>query len=260
MGGLKTVRSSGEEMERGKSRTRSAILRGIGCWARTAVMLVLWIVTAVCGAFGSAQAQSWDSNAVGPLHRLMLRAGAGTVVPAGGTGGVMDVGWDVGGGIGFRVSHRLSVLASGQYLRTGVGKNVLQYQLMTNGSYEMWTGMIDPMFTLWRHGRYEGNLTGGGGYSRILTTMTGPATGNQCYLLCICPQGCSSTTGSGTATYDYSSNQPIFDAGVELTRRLRGMKRSQIFFDARYEDLMEGSNLAPFRNVQVIPLTVGLEW
>lgn len=224
------------------------------------VLKLVCLVAAVCGPALPARAQRRDGRPDEPLHRLMLRAGGGMAIPAGGTGAVMDEGWNVGGGIGFRISHRLSVLASGQYLRTGVGKNVLQYQLMTNGSYEMWTGTIDPRFMLWRHGRYEGYLTGGGGYSRILTTMTGPATGNQCYLLCICPQGCSSTTGSGTATYDYSSNQPMFDAGIGLTRGLRGMKRSRIFFDARYEDLMEGSNLAPFRNVLVIPLTVGVEW
>ncbi len=212
-------------------------------------------------AVGCAMVPAHGQNATGalatktePLHHLELRAGGGWTAPVGGTGGIMDQGWNVGGGVGFRFTHRIGLMLNGQFQQAGIGSNVLTFDLIPNGNYRMWTGTLDPVFTYWQRGKYSGYVTGGGGYSRILTTFNWPSSGAQCYFFC------SNTPGPGGFMYHYSSNQPVYDGGLGFTMRPWRGHRWRAYAEARYEDLMENSDLAPYRNVQVIPVTVGVEW
>ena len=210
----------------------------------------------VCCAILAAHAQSATGAASAgaePLHRLELRGGGGWSAPVGGTGGIMNQGWNVGGGIGLRLTRRLALTANGQFFEAGVGSSVLHFELFPQGSYKVWTETLDPVFTYWKHGKYSGYVTGGGGYSRILTTLTEPTSGPQCYFFC-------TASGSGDAVYHYSSNQPMADAGLGFTMRPWQRRRYRVFTEARYEDLSENSNLPPGKNVEMIPVTVGMEW
>ena len=189
-----------------------------------------------------------------PLHRLELRAGGGWSAPVGGTGGIMNQGWNVGGGIGFRFTHRLALLLNGQFQQEGIGSNVLSFQLYPTGNYKLWTATLDPVFAYWEHGKYSGYVTGGGGYSRILTTFSGPDYGPECYF------SCSTTQSSGSSIYHYSSNQQMGDAGLGFTMRPWIRHRYRVYVEARYENMYVNSDMAPYKNVEIIPVTVGLEW
>ena len=215
----------------------------------------------VCCAILAAHAQSATgavSAGTEALHRLELRADGGLLSPVGGTSGIMNTGWNVGGSVGYRLTRRRSLRVDGQYGKAGIGDSVLQFELLPHGNYQLWVSTLNIAYTYWKHGRYSGYVSGGSGYSRILTTFSGSATSANCYLLCICPEGCISATGSGTAIYHYSSNQPAIDGAIGFTRQIRS--RSRLFVEARFEKLNENSHLAPYKNVETMPVVVGLEW
>ncbi len=220
-------------------------------WLRVALVLGLSVMV-----LPAVLAQK--SDAAQPLHRLELRADGGLLAPVGGTSGIMNTGWNVGGSVGYRLSRRLSLRVDGQYGRAGVGDSVLRFELFPSGHYQLWVSTLNLAYTYWKHGRYSGYVSGGGGYSRILTTFSGSATSANCYLLCICPEGCIAATGSGTAIYHYSSNQPAIDGAIGFMRQFRF--RSRLFVEARFENLDENSSLAPHKNVEAMPVVVGLEW
>lgn len=211
----------------------------------------------VCAAVGCAVIPAYAATGSSaaktePLHRLELRGGGGWSAPVGGTGGIMNQGWNVGGGIGLRFTQRFGLMLDGQFQQSAIGNNVRSYELFPHGDYRLWVGTLDPVFTYWQRGSYSGYVTGGGGYSRILTTFSGPDSGAQCYFFC--------SGAAGASVYHYSSNQPVIDGGLGMALRPWRGHRWRAYAEARYEDLREGSNLAPYKNVEVIPVTVGMEW
>lgn len=205
-------------------------------------------------------AQNASLTGQGFLRHLTFRGGGGLTSPAGGTGDIMNQGWNVGLGMGFLFNPKIGLLLDWQFSRAGIGTNLLDYDLFPSGSYHIWTVSADPVFNFWHHGRFGSYTVAGGGFSRIQTIYTEPGNGKHCYLLCTCYNDCSSLSGQKNVVYHYSSNQPLADAGLGFTMRISPNRRYSLYTEARYENLFENSNLAPYRNVAIVPLTVGLKW
>lgn len=204
-------------------------------------------------------AQNSDSSGQSFLRHLTFRGSGGLTSPVGGTGGIMSQGWNAGLGAGYLWNKKISVLLDWQFSRTGIGNNLLQYNLLPSGSYHLWTVSANPTYTYWRHGKFGGYVSGGGGFSRTLTTYNGPGNPAQCYLLCTCYNNCN-PAAQGNAHYHYSSNQPMADAGLGFTMQLSPNHRYKLFTEARYENLFGNSNYAPYKNAELVPLSVGMQW
>ncbi len=56
------------------------------------------------------------------------------------------------------------------------------------------------------------------------------------------------------------ATMPMADVGLGFTMQISPNHRYKLYTEARYEDLFENSNLAPYKNVEIIPLTVGILW
>lgn len=208
--------------------------------------------------FHSAHAQSTHSSERGFMRHFTFRGSGGLTSPVGGTGGIMKEGWNVGGGAGVRVGRRIAILVETQFDRTGIGDSLLRYNLFSRGTYDMGTLALNGSYSYWQHGKFGGYIIGGGGYSRTVTTYTSPGTGRHCYLLCTCYNNCSGV--SGRALFRYSSNQPMADAGFGFTMRIWPNRRYKLYTEARYENLFENSDLAPYKNVELVPLSAGIQW
>ncbi|MHB8301603.1 MAG: hypothetical protein ACYDC6_02010 [Acidobacteriaceae bacterium] len=205
-------------------------------------------------------AQSSTPKDQGFMRHLTFRGSGGLTSSVGGTGGIMSEGWNVGLGAGFLLNEKIGVLLDWQFSRTGIGNNLLHYNLFPSGTYHIWTASANPIYNYWHHGKFGSYVLGGGGFSRVQTIYTEPGTGPQCYLLCTCYNNCSSATGPNTVVYHYSSNQPMADLGVGFTMQIWPNHRYKLYTEARYEDLFENSNLAPYKNVEIIPLSAGISW
>lgn len=218
------------------------------------------IAFAVILALSCRPMPAQNSGSQGFLRHLTFKGSGGITSPVGGTGGIMSEGWNAGLGAGYQLNKKIGVLLEWQFNRTGVGNNLLQYNLLPSGSYHLWTVSANPTFTYWHHGKFGGYVVGGGGFSRTLTTYNGPGNNAQCYLLCTCYNNCNTVTAQSSVRYHYSSNQPMADAGLGFTMQLSTNHRYRLFTEARYQNLFENSNYAPYKNAEVIPLSFGVLW
>lgn len=209
---------------------------------------------------GQMPAQSSGSASQGFLQHLILRGSGGLTAPVGGTGGIMNQGWNVGLGTGYEWNSKIGVLLDWQFNRAGIGNNVLQYNLVSSGSYHLWTVSADPTFTYWHRGKISGYAVGGGGFSRTLVSYDGPGPNGQCYSLCTCYNNCSPATAQATAPYHYSSNQPSVNAGLGFSMRILPSHLSKLYVEARYENLFENSLYPPFKHAEIVPLSLGVSW
>jgi len=205
-------------------------------------------------------AQNTNSNEQGFMRHLTFKGGGGLTSPVGGTGGIMSEGWNLGLGAGYLLNKKIGALLEWQFSRTGIGTNLLNYNLFPSGTYHIWTASANPIYNYWHHGKFGSYALGGGGFSRVQTVYTEPGMGPQCYLLCTCYNNCSSLTGQSNVTYHYSSNQPMADVGLGLTMQISPYHRYKLYTEGRYENLFENSNLAPYKNVGIIPFSIGILW
>ena len=231
-----------------------AALREAGAWAAFVLVFLL--------AARPAQAQNGHSFYNSVARHFTYKGGGGLTSPVGGTGAIMNEGWNVTAGAGYRKGQKFSLLIEWQTIQTGMGNGLLRYNLIPRGSYHIWSAGLTPTYNYWHHGKFGSYLLAGGGYSHTGTIYTGPGGGGgaQCYLLCTCYNDCSSLSGQKSATYQTTSNQPMVDAGVGLTMQISGRHRYKLFAEARYENLFQGSDLPPYRNVEFVPLTAGIQW
>lgn len=193
-------------------------------------------------------------------NHFTYRGGGGLATPVGGTSAIANEGWNFGAGAGYRMNRRFNILAEWQYLRTGMGNGLLRYNLIASGSYRMEGISLTPMYNYWYHGKFGSYVLGGAGYSRTRTTYTGISSTTQCYTLCTCYRNCPSQISQGPGIYHTYSNQALADAGLGFTMQLSRQHRYRLYTEARYENLFQNSHLPPYKNVEVIPLTVGFQW
>ncbi len=233
--------------------THATVFRTTAMGIALAFMLLL--------SCGPMPAQTSGSAGQGLLQHLTFRGSGGLTTPVGRTGGIMNQGWNVGLGPGYQWNRKFGIFLDWQFSRAEIGNNVLQYDLLSSGSYHLWTVTANPTYTYWHHGRFSGYATGGGGFSRILTTYNGPGQNGQCYLLCTCYNNCNTATAQkGFTLYHYSSNQPMVDIGPGFTMQISPKHRYKLYAEARYEDLFADSSYPPFKHVQIVPLSLGVSW
>lgn len=240
-------------------------------WSDPTVPIVKWGVSSYPNAlqsklcFAASLVFAWILLFTGqPLHgqsshsfyrsianHFTYRGGGGLTSPIGGTGAVMNEGWDLGGGIGYRLNRRFSALVEAQIIRTGMGNGLLRYELTGSGSYHIWSVGLTPTYNYWYHGRFAGYVLGGAAYSQTKTIYRGASNSANCYILCA-PQ----IPGS----YHTNSSQPMADVGLGFSMRISPQHRYRLYTEARYENFFQNSHLPPYKNVEVIPLTVGIQW
>lgn len=221
-------------------------------WTVVAALLLL----PACAAHGQRLHSVYTSIA----NHFTYKGGGGLTSPVGGTGAIMNEGWNVEAGAGYRLDRWFSLPVEWQLMRTGMGNSLLNYDLVSSGSYHIWTASLDPTVTYLHRGKFTGYVLGGGGYSHTRTNYTGPAVGSQCSLICSCYNNCATAAPTAPGTYHTTSSQPMADVGLGFTMRPFGQHRYQIYTEARYINLYEGSNVPPYKNVGTIPLTAGIQW
>lgn len=184
-------------------------------------------------------------------NHLTYKGGGGLVSPIGGTGAVMNEGWDLGAGVGYRLNRRFSALVEAQIIRTGMGNGLLRYNLIGSGSYHIWSVGLTPTYNYWYNGRFAGYVLGGAAYSQTRTIYRGSSNAASCYILCA-----PHLPGS----YHTNSSQPMADAGFGFSMQIFPQRHYRLYTEARYENFFQNSHLPPYKNVEVIPLTVGVQW
>ncbi len=188
---------------------------------------------------------------------LVLEGGGGVTIPAGDTQNFANTGYNVLLGGGYRFNDRLSLLAEWNFNRLGVPHSLAGVVAGTpDGNEHIWTVDLNPKFNFIQHGRMDGYVIGGGGFSRALTNFTVPVL-FYCYDYFGYPYPCSgNVTVASTST-----NQANMDIGAGAEFGFSRYDRGKLFIEARYQKLFSPkTGLPPGYNANLIPVTLGLRW
>jgi Outer membrane protein beta-barrel domain len=184
-----------------------------------------------------------------PLDRWVFEGGGGFTAPAGGTSNVINYGYNLMGGVGFKESRYLSTIGEFQYDSAGIANSELIRQQFPDGHRSIISLTVEQKVNL------EGTpthlyLIGGGGWYHQRTTFTEPGGP------IICDPFTGLCFGGGDIILSqFSTDQAGFNAGAGFEHRLSQYSNAKLFVEARYTYLD-----TPAHATQVVPVTFGLRF
>jgi hypothetical protein len=183
--------------------------------------------------------------------RLAVEGGGGFTAPIGNSQADLTYGWNFRGGLGYKFSRDLSLMAEYEFDRNKIPGATLSQVGEPGGNVHTWSLTLDPVLYYKTTGAWGGYITGGGGFYRKLTSFTEPALaiGEYCdFFFCYPYQFTTNVTVS-----HFSSNQ--FGANLGTGFTFGAWNGAKFYTEARYEWLN-----TPGRGTQMIPVTFGLRF
>jgi hypothetical protein len=182
---------------------------------------------------------------------IAVEGGGGFTAPLGNSSNDLTWGWNFRGGVGWKFSKRINLMAEYEFDRNKIPAAILEQVDEPGGNVHTWSLTLDPVWNYKTSGHWGGYLTGGGGFYRQLTSFTEPveAQGVYCsYFYCYPIYYTENVVVS-----HYSSNQGGLNIGTGFT--FGNFEHAKLFTEARYEWLD-----TPGHSTQIIPVTFGLRW
>jgi hypothetical protein len=193
---------------------------------------------------GAASAQEFS--------HLAFQVGAGFTEPVGATGRYTDVGWNVGGGVGWNFNHQVGALLDLNYNSMGMNSTTLAVEGAPGGGVHVFSATIDPIVHLTPKAKFDVYVTGGGGMYRMEQDLTAPTVG---YYTGFNPFF-GYYTGAYGATAVLASNstvKPGVDGGIGVAF---GSKwHGKFFAEARYNHIYLNNS-----HLDYLPVTFGFRW
>jgi hypothetical protein len=182
---------------------------------------------------------------------LAVEGGGGFTAPLGNSSNSLTWGWNFRGGLGWKFTPKLALMAEYEFDRNKIPTPILEQVGEPGGNVHTWSLTLDPVWNYKTSGRVGGYITGGGGFYRQLTSFTEPAIaqGIFCSYFYCYPYYYNTTV----VVSHYSSNQGGLNIGTGFT--FGHFDHARLFTEARYEWLN-----TPGRSTQIIPVTFGLRW
>ena len=184
-----------------------------------------------------------------PIDRWVFEGGGGFTAPAGGTSNVINYGYNLMAGAGFKESKYFATIGEFQYDSAGIANSELIRQQFPDGHRSIISLTVEQKVNL------EGTpthlyLIGGGGWYHQRTTFTepgGPIVCDPFTGLCF--------GGGDIVLSQFSTDQAGFNAGAGFEHRLSQYSNAKLFVEARYTYLD-----TPAHATQVVPVTFGLRF
>lgn len=190
-----------------------------------------------------------------PLDSFVFEGGGGFTAPAGGTSNVIDYGYNLMGGVGFKESRYFSTIAEFSYNHNSLTQSELNRQVVPDGHRVILAVTLEQKFNL-SAGPTHAYLIGGGGYYHQRTTYTEPGAPLQCD-----PFSGFCIGGGDIILGQFSTDQAGFNAGAGIEHRFTPYSNAKLFVESRYTYLDTPAHLStPGRATQIIPVTIGLRF
>jgi hypothetical protein len=233
----------------------------------------IWILSVTVLLCASLQAQSSSSSsqtatvaktapAPTATPRWFVQGAAGGALATGLSGQqYMNAGFAGMGGVGYRLTRRLTIEGDVDYFHNGVPTPALQVAAEPSGHYNTIAFTGNPMFYLMRGPKFGFYVIGGGGFSHIAASFGKPLSGIDCTLYS--PLGYANYTNfcNGTITASsYSSNQALYDVGMGFEGRLYPNRRWVLFTQARYLHYSTPGNQLPGPGLGMAQILGGIRW
>jgi hypothetical protein len=182
---------------------------------------------------------------------LAIEGGGGFTAPLGNSSNDLTWGWNARGGLGWNFSKQFAVLGEWEFNRDKIPGRILSEVGEPGGNVHTWSLTLDPVWNYKTSGPFGGYVTGGGGFSRQLTSFTEPVLAQGVYCTYFYCYPVYYTTN--VVVSHYSSNQGALNIGTGLT--FGHWENAKLFTEARYEWLD-----TPGHSTQILPVTLGLRW
>jgi hypothetical protein len=202
----------------------------------------------------------------GMPSRLTFEAGGGFNAPTPDTSSYLSWGGNFTGGVGYRFSPVLSLLAEYQFIDSKLPAAVIAPTGANGGHAHIWSLTLSPVVDLFPNSRNGVYLTGGGGFYRKVTSFTDPVASYYCdYYYCYYGT-------QNVVVGHFSSNQGGLNGGLGFYHRIGDRysnSNMRIFAEARYLDILTpavttSASGLPVTSVGadtiIIPVTFGVRW
>jgi hypothetical protein len=184
-----------------------------------------------------------------PVDRWVFEGGGGFTAPAGGTSNVINYGYNLMAGAGFKESRYFSTIGEFQYDSAGIADPELIRQQFPAGHRSIVSITVDQKINL-LPGSTHPYVIGGGGWYHQTTTFTepgGPIVCDPFTGLCF--------GGGDIILAQFSTDQLGANIGAGFEHRLSEYSNAKLFVEARYTYLD-----TPAHATQVVPVTFGLRF
>lgn len=196
-------------------------------------------------SFGVANAQEYS--------RITADLGAGYTTPVGTAGRYLDLGWNIGAGLGYNFSSHLGAKLDLGYDSMGINGATLQAVGVPGGDVHLFHATIDPVVHLTpSNSRLDVYVMGGGGVFHRYQEFTAPTvlTGSAFVpFLGVFPVA----IGANQVLSSYTVTKPGFDVGAGVA--VGALGHGKLFMEAKWDRMFMNNG-----HTDYLPVTFGFRW
>ncbi len=211
-----------------------------------------FLYTAACCAAGIAFA---GSAAAQNVPRFMFKLGGGFTEPVRNTDGRLDIGFNMGAGVGVNFAPWLGIMGEFGFNDLNLSSTALSAAGMPGGSTRIYSVTANPVVRFNPRGRFDAYLTGGGGFYRRTVEFTEPSVGTVTAFDPFYGVFYPIDVPVTNVLSSVSQNKGGLNGGGGVSFRIRGDSNTKIFAEARYHYLFT----TPVRTT-ILPVTFGFSW
>jgi len=195
---------------------------------------------------GAANAQEFS--------KFTADVGGGFTSPVGATGRVLDMGWNVRGGVGYNFSQHAGIKLNLGFDDMGINNTTLNSVGAPGGGVHLFSATIDPVVHLSpAASRVDFYVTGGGGLFHEYQNLTTPSIVSGAAFVPFL--GIFPTTFAATSVLSsYTVTKPGFDVGAGLGVGKVG--NGKFFMEARWEHMFLNNG----QHLDAVPVTFGFRF
>jgi hypothetical protein len=197
-------------------------------------------------AIGSANAQEFK--------KFTADIGGGFTTPVGGNGRYLDLGWNVGGGVGYNFSQHAGVKLNLGFNSMGINSSTLSSVGAPGGNVNMFSATIDPVVHVSpAASKVDFYLTGGGGLYHRYQNFTQPTVVTTAEFLPFF--GFFPVQfGANQVIASYTETKPGFDVGAGMAIGAHG--NGKFFMEAKWHHMFMNNGA----HMDYIPVTFGFRF
>jgi len=185
--------------------------------------------------------------------RFTFDIGAGFTESVSTAGSALDVGWNVGGGIGYNFSRYFGTQVDVGYTQLGINGATLSNTGFPGGNVNIFSATLDPVVHLDTIGHVDVYAIGGAGEYRVEQDFTQPTVATL--------GGFNPFFGFYNTSFvtnevvsSYTVNKLGWNAGLGIAAGTRW--HGKIFAEARFNRIYLGGD----RRADFVPVTFGFRW
>jgi len=176
----------------------------------------------------------------------------GYTATVGSTANYANWGWNAGGGAGVNFSQRFGAMVNLGYDSLGLNTGTVSALGVPGGQVNVFHATLDPVVHLFRPGRTDFYITGGGGEFHTLRQFSQATAGlTSANIPALGFFGAA--TGPVAVPASYIVNKPGFDVGAGVA--IGAIGHGKIFAEARWDHVFLSQGRLDF-----IPVSFGYRW